>query len=102
VVAERQGQTAARNILGHRQRFDTAPFFWTSQYDFTLNYVGHAEKWDQLDLDGSIEEHNCMLSFRRGGRTIAVATIGRDHESLERELAMERAFRTSLGTLATN
>jgi apoptosis-inducing factor 3 len=102
VVAERQGQTAARNILGHRQRFDMAPFFWTSQYDFTLNYVGHAEKWNQLDLEGSLEEHNCKLSFRRGGKTIAVATVGRDRESLEQELAMERALPTSLGIPATN
>jgi apoptosis-inducing factor 3 len=102
VVAERQGQTAARNILGQRLRFDTVPFFWTSQYDFTLNYVGHAEKWDKLDLDGSLEEHNCKLSFRRGGRTIAVATVGRDRESLEHELEMERAFQTSLGSPATN
>ena len=94
VVAERQGQTAARNMLGRRERFDTTPFFWTTQYDFTLNYVGHAETWDKLDLDGSIEEHDCKLSFRRGGKTLAVATIGRDRESLESELAMERAVQT--------
>src|SRR6266851_5533100 len=102
IVAERQGQTAARNILGRRERFDAVPFFWTSQYDFTLNYVGHTEKWDGVDLEGSIEEHNCKLSFQRGGATLAVATIGRDRESLENELAMERAMRANSGPPATN
>jgi apoptosis-inducing factor 3 len=97
VVAERQGQTAARNVLGRRDRFDMVPFFWTSQYDFVLHYVGHAEKWDELDLDGSIEDQNCKLSFKRGGKTLAVATIGRDHQSLEEEFALERAVHASLG-----
>jgi NADPH-dependent 2,4-dienoyl-CoA reductase/sulfur reductase-like enzyme len=102
VVAERQGQVAAWNILGRRQRFDAVPFFWTSQYDFTLNYVGHAEKWDKLDMEGSLEEHDCQLSFKRGGKTFAVATVGRDRKSLEQELAMERVVQTRLDTPATN
>jgi len=96
VVAERQGQTAARNILGQHQQFDAVPFFWTSQYDFTLNYVGHAEKWDKLDMEGSLEEHDCRLSFKRGGKTLAVATVGCDRESLEQEVAMEKAVQTRL------
>ncbi|MGH7933338.1 MAG: FAD-dependent oxidoreductase [Candidatus Binataceae bacterium] len=90
VMAQRQGQTAARNILGRRERFDAVPFFWTTQFDFTLNYIGHAEKWDKLEVDGSIEDHDCKLSFLQGGRTLAVATVGRDRASLENEVAMER------------
>ena len=92
-MAERQGQTAARNILGRHERFDAVPFFWTTQFDFTLNYIGHAEKWDQLDLKGRIEDHGCRLTFQRGGRTLAVAAVGRDRESLEHEGAMERSTR---------
>ena len=91
VVAERQGQTAARNILGQRERFDHVPFFWTTQFDFTLNYVGHAEKWDKIDIDGSVEDQDCKLAYIREGKTLAMATIGRDHECLEEELAMEQS-----------
>jgi apoptosis-inducing factor 3 len=100
VVAERQGQTAARNIVGHHERFDSAPFFWTSQYDFTLNYVGHAERWDKLNLEGSLEDHNCKLSFMRGAKNLAIATVGRDLECLKQEVEMERAAQT--GVVAPN
>jgi NADPH-dependent 2,4-dienoyl-CoA reductase/sulfur reductase-like enzyme/nitrite reductase/ring-hydroxylating ferredoxin subunit len=91
VVAERQGQTAARNILGQRERFDQVPFFWTTQFDFTLNYIGHAEKWDKIDIDGSIEDQNCKLAYIREGKTLAIATIGRDRQCLEEERALEQS-----------
>ena len=91
VVAERQGQVAARNMLGQRVRFDAVPFFWSQHYDVTINYVGHAEQWDAIDRDGEIAAQDCTLSFRRGGRTLAVATIGRDLDSLRSELELEQA-----------
>ena len=89
VVAERQGQTAARNMLGARERFDAVPFFWSRHYDATINYVGHAERWDEVSIDGSLEALDCSIAYRRGGKTLAVATIGRDRASLEAEARME-------------
>ena len=90
VVAERQGQAAARNMLGHRERFDAVPFFWSQHYDLAINYVGHAEQWDAVDIDGTLEAHDCSVTYERGGRRLAVATISRDVESLQAELEMER------------
>ena len=90
VVAERQGQTAALNMLGQREKFAAVPFFWSQHYDVPINYVGHAEQWDEIAIDGDIAARDCLLRFKREGRTLAVASIFRDIESLEAEVAMER------------
>jgi len=90
VVAERQGQVAARNILGQRQPFDAVPFFWSQHYDVPINYVGHAETWDELTIDGDVMARDCLVRYKRNGRVLAVASIYRDVESLKAEVAMER------------
>ena len=91
VVAERQGQTAARNMLGLREAFDAVPFFWSQHYDVPINYLGHAEKWDEIAIDGDIKGRDCLLRYKSRGRVLAVASIYRDVDSLEAELAMERS-----------
>ena len=90
VVAERQGQTAARNMLGAGERFDAVPFFWTQQHDLVLNYVGHAAKWDRIEIDGDLAAKDCTVNYRYNGRKLAVLTIGRDQDSLAAEIELER------------
>ncbi len=99
VVAERQGQVAARNILGAREPFRAVPFFWSQHYDVPISYVGHAEGWDRLEVAGSIANKNCLVAYRVAGRIAAVASIYRDRESLRVEAMLERGDQAGLEAL---
>jgi NADPH-dependent 2,4-dienoyl-CoA reductase/sulfur reductase-like enzyme len=95
VVAERQGQAAALNMLGRHEKFTAVPFFWSQHYDLPINYVGHAETWDEILIEGDVAAKDCLLQYKRGGRVLAVASIYRDIDSLAAEVKMEQRQRTS-------
>ena len=95
VVAERQGQIAAANILGRDQAFTMVPFFWTKHFDLSIRYVGHAAKWDEARVEGDLSHRDGLVRFRLAGRDLAVATVERDNESLQAELTMEGFQRSS-------
>ncbi|MDN7524118.1 MULTISPECIES: FAD-dependent oxidoreductase [Burkholderia] len=90
VVAERQGIVAARNLLGQQRPFDAVPFLWSQHYDLTLRYVGHAEQWDRVEIDGDLGAHDCSIAYWRGNTRLAVVTIARDLDNLKAEAALER------------
>jgi apoptosis-inducing factor 3 len=92
VVAERQGQTAARNMLGAHERFDAVPFFWSQQHDLQLSHIGHAAKWDRAEVDGDLAARDCTVAYRQGGRKLAVLTISRDRDSLAAEIELEKVI----------
>lgn len=91
VTAERQGQTAARNMLGRRECFEAAPFFWSRHYDMVVSYVGHASAWDRITIDGGVAARDCTLTYFGRDRKLAVATIGRDLDSLRAEVEFEES-----------
>jgi NADPH-dependent 2,4-dienoyl-CoA reductase/sulfur reductase-like enzyme len=99
VLAQRQGQTAARNILGQRERFVAVPFFWSQHYDVAIRYSGHAEQWDRIDVTGKLGRGPASVAYRAKGRTLAVASVGADHMNLQAEAALERDDEPALGRL---
>jgi hypothetical protein len=76
-------------MLGARKAYDAVPFFWSQHYDVPINYVGHAEKWDDLVVEGDIADKDGLVRMRRAGRTLAVASVFRDIASLEAEVSLE-------------
>jgi NADPH-dependent 2,4-dienoyl-CoA reductase/sulfur reductase-like enzyme/nitrite reductase/ring-hydroxylating ferredoxin subunit len=90
VVAERQGQVVARNMLGRRQRFDDIPFFWSAHYDsLEIKYTGHVDKWDSVKIDGDLSKKDGAVFYMVSGKRRAVATINRDRQNLETEVELE-------------
>src|ERR1051326_6388731 len=89
VVAQRQGQTVARNLLGKQEAFDAVPFFWSAHYDVVIAYSGYGAGWDSDHVSGDLDAHNATIAYRKNGRIVAVATIFRDLDSLRAEAAME-------------
>jgi NADPH-dependent 2,4-dienoyl-CoA reductase/sulfur reductase-like enzyme/nitrite reductase/ring-hydroxylating ferredoxin subunit len=102
VVAERMGQVAALNILGRRERFDAVPFFWSQHYDVAIKYVGHAEKWDSVKIDGNLDGRDCSVSYVVNGRRQALVTISRDRESLSVEAGWEREVREGVADVPSS
>jgi 3-phenylpropionate/trans-cinnamate dioxygenase ferredoxin reductase subunit len=90
MVAERQGQAVAKAMLGRLDAYRVVPFFWTTQYDLTISYIGHAKDWDRIVIKGSLEKQDALVAYFKGERVMAAATLGRDHLGLEIEAAMER------------
>jgi NADPH-dependent 2,4-dienoyl-CoA reductase/sulfur reductase-like enzyme/nitrite reductase/ring-hydroxylating ferredoxin subunit len=99
VVAERQGQTAARNILGQRERFDAVPYFWSQHYDVAVRCSGHAEQWDRIDVTGVPGKGPASVAYRAKGKTLAVASVDADHANLQAEAALERGDESALSRL---
>ena len=86
-------------MLGIGGNYREAPFFWSQHYDVTISYVGHAASWETCEIRGELEKYDACALYRRKGRTIAVATIGRDRLSLRVEAALEQGDAVALDSI---
>jgi len=86
-------------MLGFNQPYRDVPFFWTNHYDLAVNYVGHAEKFDSVQVAGNLDGRDAIVAYREGKAIRAVATVGRDKAALEAELAFEQGDDAALERL---
>ena len=95
-LAQQHGRTAARNMLidadptGVPHRFDGVPYFWSGQNGLSLRYVGHAQEWDEVVVDGSLDERQFLAAYVAGGQVRAVAAVGRDQDAAAVQRLMAR------------
>ena len=105
-VAQQHGRAAALGMLREMNEepalpFGGVPFFWTYHFGKRFGYAGHAEKWDDLQVDGSLEDAKFVAYYVQGGRVKAVLGCGMDaaiamlaerlHQSLNLAAAREAA-----------
>jgi hypothetical protein len=50
-------------MLGEHAPFAQVPFFWSQHYDVPINYVGHAESWDEITIDGDVMSKDCLSAL---------------------------------------
>ena len=99
VLAQRQGQAAARNILGGDRPFAEPPFFWSQHYDVPINLTGLPREWDEEAVSGDPDDRDVLVAYRKGDQIQAVASIYRDLESLEAEAALRAGDQEALRKL---
>lgn len=93
-LAQQHGRTAARNMLAsgdptlRPEPFDGVPFFWTGQFGLSLRYVGHAEEWDEVVIDGSLGDRQFLAAYVHDGAVRALAAVGRDKDAAAFHLLM--------------
>lgn len=89
--ASRQGAVAARNMLGKRTEYKEIPWFWSDQYEHSLQYVGHSPTWDRLVIRGSIDERDFTAFYLSDGRIGGAFAFNRGGEiAMVKELIAAR------------
>ena len=90
VVAERQGQHAARSMLGSSAGYEEVPFFWTRQTGISLRYAGYAREWDALAVRGDVDKGKFLVGYYRKGTLLAASSIGMPNELIAVELMLKK------------
>jgi 3-phenylpropionate/trans-cinnamate dioxygenase ferredoxin reductase subunit len=91
-TAQRQGFAVGRAMAGGTDAYSEVPWFWSDQYDLTLQYAGAGLPWDEIVVRGAFGRPPFAVFYLQAGALIAVAGVN-DHHTVARarHLMEERA-----------
>lgn len=78
--AVKMGATIARNILGADEVFADPHWFWSDQYDVSIQMAGFAPAHDEMVVRGSIDERNFSAFYLNKGTVSQVLGIDRPRD----------------------
>lgn len=87
--AIQQGQIAAYNMLGKQVSHDAIPFFWTRNYDKSLQYIGFGSKYDTVHVDGNTNEYQFIAYYGLNNKVVASASMGKSPAAMIISQAMQ-------------
>jgi 3-phenylpropionate/trans-cinnamate dioxygenase ferredoxin reductase component len=75
--AGNQGAAAAKSMLGAGEPYAPLPYFWSDQYDLSLQFAGHNTGHDQVVTRGTAESGSWSAFYFRDGRFVAALSVNR-------------------------
>ncbi|XP_062942118.1 apoptosis-inducing factor 3 isoform X3 [Cynocephalus volans] len=77
-IAHAQGRVAAQNMLAQEAEISTVPYLWTAMFGKSLRYAGYGEGFDDVIIQGDLEELKFVAFYTKGDEVIAVASMNYD------------------------
>ncbi|XP_032127219.1 apoptosis-inducing factor 3 isoform X2 [Sapajus apella] len=94
-MAHAQGRVAAQNMLAQEAEISTVPYLWTAMFGKSLRYTGYGEGFDDVIIQGDLEELKFVAFYTKGDEVTAVASMNYDPivSKVAEVLASGRAIR---------
>jgi 3-phenylpropionate/trans-cinnamate dioxygenase ferredoxin reductase component len=89
-VALQQGRHAARGMMGESEPYREVPYFFSDLADWaSLEYVGPAERWDEIVWRGDRDAGEFSAWYLDGGRVAAALSVGRSEDLMHARRLLE-------------
>ena len=88
--ANDQAKIAAKTMVGKQPltAYNSLPWFWSDQYHIKLQIAGLSSGYDEVKIDGVIEQYDFSVSYFQQGKLIAMDAINRPRAFMQAKKAI--------------